>query len=106
MNTLHTFEFGGSAGMVKMQEIMADFQRGAESFGGQKVVRMLDYSKGLDGLPASDVLKFYTETGSIVIRPSGTEPKMKAYISVTAKNRAEAEQIEAVIAKELAAKIK
>lgn len=106
LNTLRFYEFGGSAGMVKMQEIMADFHCGVDNFAGQKVVRTLDYSKGLDGLPASDVLKFYTESGSVVIRPSGTEPKVKAYISVTAKNRSEAEKIEEAIGAALAEKIK
>lgn len=106
LNTLRFYEFGGSAGMVKMQEIMADFRRGVDNFAGQKVVKTLDYSKGIDGLPASDVLKFYTESGSVVIRPSGTEPKVKAYISVTAKNRSEAEKIEEAIGAELAEKIK
>ncbi|WP_295084253.1 phospho-sugar mutase [Ruminococcus sp.] len=106
LNTLRFYEFGGSVGMVKMQEIMADFHCGVDNFAGQKVVKTLDYSKGLDGLPASDVLKFYTETGSVVIRPSGTEPKVKAYISVTAKNRIEAEKIEEAIGAELAEKIK
>ena len=106
LNTLRFYEFGGSAGMVKMQEIMADFHRGVDNFAGQKVVKTLDYSKGLDGLPASDVLKFYTESGSVVIRPSGTEPKVKAYISVTAKNRSEAEKIEESIGAELAERIK
>ena len=85
---------------------MADFHRGVDNFAGQKVVKTLDYSKGLDGLPASDVLKFYTESGSVVIRPSGTEPKVKAYISVTAKNRSEAEKIEESIGAELAERIK
>lgn len=106
LNTLRFYEFGGSAGMTKMQEIMADFHHGVDNFAGQKVVRTLDYSKGLDGLPASDVLKFYTESGSVVIRPSGTEPKVKAYISITAKNRSEAEKIEDTIGAELAEKIK
>ena len=106
LNTLRFYEFGGSAGMIKMQEIMADFHKGADQFAGQKVVRTLDYSKGLDGLPASDVLKFYTESGSVVIRPSGTEPKVKAYISVTAKSRSEAEKIEEAIGEELAMRIR
>ena len=42
---------------------------------------MLDYAPGLDGLPKSDVLKFLLEDNcSIVVRPSGTEPKIKVYI--------------------------
>ena len=85
---------------------MAEFHKGIDSFAGQKVVRTLDYSKGLDGLPPSDVLKFYTDKGSVVIRPSGTEPKVKAYISVTAENRSEAEKTEEKIAAQLAEIIK
>ena len=89
--------YTGNAGMEKMDEIMADFHKGLDSIGGEFVLRTEDYSVGLNGLPKSDVLKYFTETGSVVIRPSGTEPKLKVYISVTAKNRAEAEGIEKLI---------
>ena len=105
LNTLHSYEFDGSAGMQKMQTIMADFHRGLDRIGGQKVLRTEDYSKGLHGLPASDVLKFLTEHGSVVIRPSGTEPKLKTYISVTAPNRAAAGEAEAEIRKDLERKL-
>lgn len=94
LNTLYSYEFPGSAGMQKMEEIMAYFHRGFEAVGGMEVLRTEDYSIGLNGLPKSDVLKFYIENGSVVIRPSGTEPKLKAYISVTANNRLEAKAIE------------
>lgn len=94
LNTLHSYEFDGSAGMQKMKEIMADFHKGVDEIAGWKVDRTEDYSVGLNGLPKSDVLKYYTESGSIVVRPSGTEPKLKTYISVTAEDRAEAEKIE------------
>ena len=105
LNTLHSYEFAGSAGMQKMQTIMADFHRGLDQIGGQKVLRTEDYSKGLHGLPASDVLKFLTEHGSVVIRPSGTEPKLKTYISVTAPDRAAAEKAEAEIRRDLERKL-
>jgi len=105
LNTLHSYEFDGSAGMQKMQTIMADFHRGLDQIGGQKVLRTEDYSKGLHGLPASDVLKFLTEHGSVVIRPSGTEPKLKIYISVTAPDRAAAEKAEAEIRRDLERKL-
>ena len=105
LNTLHSYEFDGSAGMQKMQTIMADFHRGLDRIGGQKVLRTEDYSKGLHGLPASDVLKFLTEHGSVVIRPSGTEPKLKTYISVTAPDRAAAGEAEAEIRRDLERKL-
>ena len=101
LNTLHSYEFDGSAGMQKMQKIMEYFRRGLEQIGGNRVLRLEDYSKGLNGLPASDVLKFFSEKESVVIRPSGTEPKLKMYISVTAPNREAAEKVEAEIVKEL-----
>ena len=42
-----------------------------------------DYSLGIDGLPKSDVLKYFLKDGStIIVRPSGTEPKLKMYISL------------------------
>ena len=101
MNTLHSYEFDGSAGMARMAEIMAGFHKGVEAFGGKKVVRTEDYSRGLNGLPRSDVLKYYTECGSVVIRPSGTEPKLKAYISVTADSAEEASEIEKKISADI-----
>lgn len=106
LNTLHSYEFDGSAGMQKMAEIMAEFHKGIESIAGQRVERTEDYSVGLNGLPKSDVLKYYTASGSVVIRPSGTEPKLKTYISVTAENKAVAERIERIIDSELSARMK
>lgn len=105
LNTLHSYEFPGSAGMEKMNSIMADFHRGMGEIAGQKVIRTEDYSVGLDGLPKSDVLKFFTDTGSVVIRPSGTEPKLKAYISVTAADRKAAEKVESAIKADLEKKL-
>ena len=102
LNTLHSFEFEGAAGFEKMQKIMADFRKGIDSFGGKKVVSCLDYSQGLDGLPKSDVLKFLLEDHcSVVVRPSGTEPKLKTYISVSAENSEAAKAGEERIAEEL-----
>lgn len=102
LNTLHSYEFEGAAGFVKMQEIMKAFRGKIRSFGEKKIVTCLDYSKGLDGLPTSDVLKFMLEDNcSLVVRPSGTEPKLKTYISVSAGTREEAAVIEEKIAKDL-----
>ena len=93
LNTLHSYEFDGSAGFAKMQSIMQAFRGNIKAFGGKKVVKLLDYAYGLDGLPKSEVLKFLLEDNcSIVVRPSGTEPKLKIYISVSAENREAAEK--------------
>ena len=87
LNTLHSYEFEGSSGLEKMQNIMAVMRDDMPEIGGVKVVRVNDYLKGIDGLPKSDVIKFYLDgNGSVVVRPSGTEPKMKVYISITASN--------------------
>ncbi len=101
LNTLHSYEFDGPAGFEKMKNIMERFHEEAgpgkklASFGGKNILKVLDYSQGLDGLPKSDVLKYLLEDNcSAVIRPSGTEPKLKVYISVSAKTKAEAQEVE------------
>lgn len=95
LNTLHSFTFEGSAGFQKMQEIMEKLRKEVNEISGKKVIECLDYKNGLDGLPKSNVLKFVLEKHcSVVIRPSGTEPKMKIYISVNAESRMEAESVE------------
>lgn len=51
LNTLHSYEFDGSAGLAKMQSIMQAFRGDIKEFGGKKVVKLLDYAPGLDSLP-------------------------------------------------------
>lgn len=88
LNTLHSYEFEGSAGFAKMQAIMQQFRNGLEAIGSKCVLKVLDYAQGYDGLPKSDVLKFLLEDRcSVVVRPSGTEPKLKIYVSVSAENQ-------------------
>ncbi len=88
LNTLHSYEFEGSAGFQKMQSIMEEMRGQIEELAGKKVVKLLDYSLEIDGLPKSDVLKFILEDQcSIVVRPSGTEPKLKLYVTVSAENQ-------------------
>lgn len=98
INTLHSYEFNGSAGFAKMKNIMQLFRGDIKDFGGKKVVQLLDYSIGLNGLPKSNVLKFILEDNcSLVVRPSGTEPKLKIYISVSANDKISAEKVETEI---------
>lgn len=99
LNTLHSYEFEGAAGFEKMQQIMEGFRGEITSFADKKVVKCLDYGMGLDGLPKSDVLKFILDGGgSVVVRPSGTEPKLKTYLSVSASTREEAQKLEKKLA--------
>ena len=82
-----------------MQEIMKTFR--TEGLKGFDVVETQDYSKGFNGLPKADVLKYKLANGSIVVRPSGTEPKLKTYISIVAPTKEQA----MVKEKEIAAKL-
>jgi phosphoglucomutase len=84
-NTLHSYEFEGAIGFEKLHEIMRIFRENITCFGNKKVLRVFDYAEGIDELPKSNVLKFVLEdNSSLVVRPSGTEPKLKLYISVSA----------------------
>lgn len=99
-NDLMEFTFEGSAGMDKMSGIMDHFRKDAPAkFIGKKVTEIADYKlssrRVLGGgscdlavgtrpirLPKSDVLEYVLEDGSsIIVRPSGTEPKLKIYLS-------------------------
>lgn len=106
LNTLHTYEFPGSEGMGKMETILTHFRNTEDTIGGYKIIKKEDYSKGLNGLPKSDVLKFIFESGSIVVRASGTEPMIKVYISITASNITGAEKIESYFASAIESIIK
>ena len=95
LNTLHSYEFEGAKGFDKMQQIMKQFRSCLKEVGGKKVLKCLDYSLGIEGLPKSNVLKYFLEDNcTVVIRPSGTEPKLKLYLSVSAKDRNSAESVE------------
>ena len=82
----------GIEGLAKIKEIMSYFRENElSSIGDFKVIDSKDYSKGIDGLPKADVLKFFLEDGSwVAIRPSGTEPKLKFYIAVKGIDEKEA----------------
>ena len=94
LNKVDSFEFPGLSGMDKMAGIMNDLRTNPpKDFAGKKVVKVMDYTKPEEtGLPAANVLIYSLDDGStVVVRPSGTEPKIKAYYTTLGKNLAEAE---------------
>ncbi|MCR5122909.1 MAG: phospho-sugar mutase [Ruminococcus sp.] len=111
VHSQQSFTCEGATGMQRMQEIMADLRKNTpKEIGGLKVEKFGDYlaseevcfkcgeTKTID-LPKSDVLAFRLEEGaSVIIRPSGTEPKIKAYYTTIAENRADAEALRDKIA--------
>lgn len=113
LNTLRSYTFEGAAGFDTMAKIMENFRTAPPSaIAGKSVTAISDYktSKTInaDGshttidLPKSNVIKFMLEgNSSVVIRPSGTEPKLKLYISVNAASRSEAGMAEEAIAFDL-----
>ena len=94
LNKVDSFEFPGLSGMDKMAGIMNDLRTNPpKDFAGKKVVKVMDYTKPEEtGLPAANVLIYSLDDGStVVVRPSGTEPKIKAYYTTLGKDLAEAE---------------
>ena len=94
LNKVDSFEFPGLSGMDKMTGIMESLRKEPpKEIGGYKVVRVTDYKKPQEtGLPAANVLIYALEGGAtVVVRPSGTEPKIKTYFTTLGKDLAEAE---------------
>ena len=99
----HSFTFEGESGMIWMQNIMENLRTNRpEQIDNLKVIQFADYEKQVSidlttgtetaiTLPKSNVLSFTLEQGAkVIIRPSGTEPKIKAYYTTTAATEAEA----------------
>ena len=101
LNKVNSFEFPGLSGMDKMAKIMASLRKTPPvELGGYKVVKITDYQDtGKTGLPAANVLVYSLEGGAtVIVRPSGTEPKIKTYFTTLGKTLAEAEAQEKVLA--------
>lgn len=93
INLSRSYEFKGSTGLETMQRIMNSLRGGVQELAGKRVLSVLDYAKGIDGLPAENMLQFVLEDNcSVIVRPSGTEPKLKTYIYVSAASEAQAMQ--------------
>ena len=116
-NTVLNFAFEGASGMQKMADIMNCLRENAPtSFADKKVVKVADYKESISkdmltgesviiNLPKSNVLSYTLEDNSkVIVRPSGTEPKIKVYITAYGNTRAESEEKTTIIseyAKEL-----
>ena len=94
LNKVDSFEFPGLSGMDKMAGIMTSLrQTPPAEIGGYKVTKSVDYADtAATGLPAANVLVYILEGGAtVIVRPSGTEPKIKTYFTTLGKDLAEAE---------------
>ena len=94
LNKVDSFEFPGLSGMDKMAAIMDSLRQNPPTeIGGYKVTKVTDYKKSEEtGLPAANVLIYALEGGAtVVVRPSGTEPKIKTYFTTLGKDLAEAQ---------------
>ncbi len=99
-NALHSFTFEGESGMHTMQGIMARLRANAPAeIAGYAVSGVTDYTADGTGLPHADVLEYRLENGAkLMVRPSGTEPKIKVYLSAVADSAEAADAINAKLA--------
>ena len=99
-NDLKSFTFEGESGMRTMQSIMESLRRDKPaSVGGYKTAEIVDYESEGTGLPKANVLEFRFVNGAkLMVRPSGTEPKIKIYLSAVAHSADDADAINAELA--------
>lgn len=112
LNTLLNFAFAGAEGMDKMKNIMSSLRANPpKEIAGLEVTKVSDYLTGVSTdtksgvqekitLPKSNVLAFSLPGGnSAIIRPSGTEPKIKVYVTAVGKDREDAQRLTDEISK-------
>lgn len=94
-NRLLSFVFDGSAGLLKIQGLMDSLRKKRPQIvSGYNVKKVIDYQTDETGLPCANVIRFYLEEGiEAVVRPSGTEPKLKVYISAVNTSEERCNQI-------------
>ena len=93
---LLTFEYEGESGAKTMANIMANLRKPLGDFADEafQTAARIDYENDETGLPKSDVLSFALANGcKIIVRPSGTEPKLKAYLFAKGADQAAAEKV-------------
>ena len=107
-NALHSFAFEGESGMHTMDAIMKQLRETPpQSIGGMAVESVVDYNAEGTGLPKANVLEFRLAGGAkLMVRPSGTEPKIKVYLSAVAPTEEAADAINETLGKAAAALLK
>ena len=95
LNKTISLSYPGADGSAKMASIMAGLRESAPTeLAGTAVDRVVDYGEGVNGLPKANVIEFDLATGDkIIIRPSGTEPKIKAYLFAKGATKEDAEKL-------------
>jgi phosphoglucomutase len=104
LNKVDSFEFPGLSGMDTMSGIMSQLRQNPPAdIAGIKVSKVTDYKDTVStGLPSSNVLTYSLDNGcTVVVRPSGTEPKIKTYFTTKGKDLAEAEAMKDKLANAL-----
>ena len=95
LNRTVSVSFPGAAGAETMRGIMAKLREQAPSeLAGRAVEAVVDYEGGVNGLPSANVVEFDVEGGNkVIVRPSGTEPKIKLYVFAKDADRAAADAL-------------
>ena len=92
--SLKTLTLEGADGAAKIKAAMEKLRnKTPREIAGHKVTEVKDYLGGIDGLPKSDVLKFFLDDGWCAVRPSGTEPKIKLYFGLNGKDKTAADKM-------------
>lgn len=106
-NRTLSFTFEGSPGAQKMSDLMSAFRTTALSTVGDFVVEsIVDYKEGVGTLPPANVIEFVLEGGSkAIVRPSGTEPKIKVYVFAVGRSAEEAKEIADVISSDMSGRM-
>ena len=95
LNRTVSVSFPGAAGAETMRGIMAKLREQAPNeLAGRAVEAVVDYEGGVNGLPSANVVEFDVEDGNkVIVRPSGTEPKIKLYVFAKDADRAAADAL-------------
>lgn len=106
-NRTLSFAFEGLAGTAEMASIMKTLrEQPPATIAGYRVEAVLDYREGLRDLPSADVVEFDLEGGNkAIVRPSGTEPKIKVYVFSRARSAVEAGTIADHISEDMTARL-